>query len=332
MVVPPPLLIFRLILRSEQQRIPHELGVVQHRPSTGREDLVVPVHHHAFPTHIHCIVVDILLHVHRISLQLSLTLGIPLLQQVLVHQLHQEKIPALLDIGDPRLPEKLQKVDLPDVDIPQPVLLLVVPENAVGGGPVLQLFPPVIRVGLFIVVILQDHRQYGGKHFGAALIAPLPGQHHRLGVIVHGVRVLIENGVEKPGRRRLRPRLGGASLSPPDDFPVPQLPPQFVLDDPLLQVPLALLVAVQDLNGPGHFLLTDPGFSLGPGQQRHFQFRGGNAPTVSLYSRYSHAASVLLRLLPWVRFSFSKDHFVSSFCFPVFCFHKLPPAGLRSFS
>lgn len=95
----------------------------------------------------------------------------------------------------------------------------------------------------------------------ALLVAALPGQHHRLRVIVHSVSVLVGNGVEQPGRRRLRPSArdlpGLAAVLPPDGFPVTQLPPQFVLHDAGLQVGLALLVSGQNVDGLCHLLLSD---------------------------------------------------------------------------
>ena len=91
-----------------------------------------------------------------------------------------------------------------------------------------QLLPPVVRVGLLVVVVLQDDRQHGGQHLGALLVAALAGEDHRLRVVVHSVRVLIENSVEQPGRGRLRPsvlRVVRALLALADGLPMAQLPP-----------------------------------------------------------------------------------------------------------
>ena len=106
-IVPAPLLVLRLVFGGEQQGISHKLGVVQHRLAGGRLDLVVPVHHHALAAGVHGIVVDVLLHIHSPALQVALVLGVLLLQQVLVHQIHDKEVSAALDVRDPRLPKEL---------------------------------------------------------------------------------------------------------------------------------------------------------------------------------------------------------------------------------
>lgn len=86
-----------------------------------------------------------------------------------------------------------------DVDVTQAVLLLGVPKHTVGRRAVFELVPPVVRISLLIVVVLQQDGQDGGQRPCALLIAVLPWEHHRLGVVVHGVGVLVEDGVEQPG-------------------------------------------------------------------------------------------------------------------------------------
>ena len=158
-VIEAPLPVPFVVLAGKQQRVPHELGIVQDGPPGCALDLVVPIHHHALSAGVHGVVVDVLAHVDGAAAQVPLVLGIPLLQHLLVHQLHQKQVPAVLDVRDPRLPEQLQQVDLPDVDVPQAVVLLAVPEHPIGCRAVLQLFPPVVRVGLLEVVVLQHHRE-----------------------------------------------------------------------------------------------------------------------------------------------------------------------------
>ena len=106
---------------------------------------------------------------------MALVLRVLLLQQVLVHQVHDEQVAGLLDVGHARLPKQLEQVDLPDVHVAQAVLLGAVPEHTVGCRAVFQLLPPVVRVGLLVVVVLQDDRQHGGQHLGALLVAALAG-------------------------------------------------------------------------------------------------------------------------------------------------------------
>ena len=227
-VVPARVPVVGVVLAGEQQGLAHELGVVQQRLAAGRGRLVVPVHHHALVAGVDGVIVDILLHVHGPAAQMALMLRVLLLQQVLVHQVHDEQVAGLLDVGHARLPKQLEQVDLPDVHVAQAVLLGAVPEHTVGCRAVFQLLPPVVRVGLLVVVVLQDDRQHGGQHLGALLVAALAGKDHRLRVVVHSVRVLIENSVEQPGRGRLRPsvlRVVRALLALADGLPMAQLPP-----------------------------------------------------------------------------------------------------------
>ena len=227
-VVPARVPVVGVVLAGEQQGLAHELGIVQQRLAAGGGRLVVPVHHHALVAGVDGVIVDILLHVHGPAAQMALMLRVLLLQQVLVHQVHDEQVAGLLDVGHARLPKQLEQVDLPDVHVAQAVLLGAVPEHTVGCRAVFQLLPPVVRVGLLVVVVLQDDRQHGGQHLGALLVAALAGEDHRLRVVVHSVRVLIQNAVEQPGRGRLRPsvlRVVRALLALADGLPMAQLPP-----------------------------------------------------------------------------------------------------------
>ena len=298
-VVEAPLPIVGIVLAGVEQLVAHELHVVQQRLPAGALDLVVPVHHHALSAGVHGVVVDVLLHINGVAFQLALQLRVLLLQQILVHQVDHKQVPALLNVRDPRLPEQFQQVDLLNGHIAQAVFLAGIPEHAVGRRAVLQLLPPVVGVGLLIVVVLQNHRQDRGEGLGAVLVAALPGQHHRLRVVVHRVGVLIENAVEQPcggGFRRpgavrqgitLGVRLGGthAALAAPDRLPVPQLPPQLIVHNAGLQVCLALFVLGQQLRRPLDVLLADGLLGAVPVQQhgRHLRRHIG----VTLYAGHT---------------------------------------------
>ena len=250
---------------------------MQQRPARGGGGLVVPVHHHALACDVHGVVVDILLHVDDAAAQVPSVLRVLLLQQVLVHQVHDKQVAGLLNVGDAGFPEDFQQVDGADVDVAQAVVLGAVPEHAVYRRSVFQLLPPVVGVGLLELVVLQHNRQNGGEGLCALLVAALPGQHHRLRVIVHGVGVLVGDGIEQPGRRRLRPSArdlpGLAAVLPPDGFPVAQLPPQLVLYNAGLQVGLALLVSGQNVDGLCHLLLADALCALRLRQQHRSHLR-----------------------------------------------------------
>ena len=106
-----------VVLAGKQQGVAHKLHIVQHRLSAGRFDLVVPIHHHALAFHIDGVVIDILLHIHHAAAHLPLVLRVLLVQHLLVHQVHNEQVAALLDVGDTRLPEDFQQVNGGDVDV-----------------------------------------------------------------------------------------------------------------------------------------------------------------------------------------------------------------------
>ena len=156
MVVKAPLRVFRLVFAGVKQTVTAELRVVQHRPSVGA-DLVIPVHDHALPGQIDRVVIVILFDFHGVAAETALVLRILRFQILRIHKIYNEQVLALLDVGDPRLPEDLQQVDPDDVDVAESVLLLIVPENAVDRSAVLQLVPRGVAVGLVEVVVLHDH-------------------------------------------------------------------------------------------------------------------------------------------------------------------------------
>ena len=255
MVIEAALPVLRVILAGVQQGGAYELDVVQRRPAAGCLDLVIPVHHHALFAGVHTVVIDVLFYINYLALLLALKFRIFLFQQVVVHQIDDEQIPALLDIRNARLPKQVQQVDVPDLNVTQPVVLLAVPEHTVSSRAVLQLLPPVVGIHLLEMVVLLHHGKDLAQHLCALLVALLTRQHNRLRVVVHRVCVLVLDGVEQPcrsglGLRRCRLDLLAASVHPlglalADALPVPQLPPQLIVDDAAFQIALSVLVLCQ---------------------------------------------------------------------------------------
>ena len=121
-----------------------------------------------------------------------------------------------------------------------------IPEDAVDAGAGFQLVVHDPVIGVLKVLLLQNHRQDGAQGLGHFPVPLLPGQHIGARIVVHGLGVLVGNGVEEPAGGRLHLTARTSS----DAFPVPQPVPLLIFDDPPLQVGLALPVAVQVLPGP----------------------------------------------------------------------------------
>ena len=161
---------------------------------------------------------------------------------------------AVLDVPDPRLPEKHQKIHAADGDLPETSSCLRVPEDALDPGALLELAPPGVAVDLLIVGLLQDGGKHAGEGAGGLLVPLFPGQHVGLGVVVHGVGVLVGDGVEEPPGRGLGLALHHVVFVA---LPVAHLEPLVVRHDPALQGGLARLVLLQDLSGLSHLGLSD---------------------------------------------------------------------------
>ena len=287
------LAVLGVVLGGIQQVITHELDVVEDGFAVGGLDFVIPVHHNGLVAGVHGIVVEVLFHIHGVALGLALQLRVFLIQEIFVHQLHNEQVAAVLDIGNAGCPEQFQQVDFLHVHVAQSVFLVLVPEHAVGSGTVFQLLPPVVGVCLLIVVVLQQHRQDGGKHFRAFFVGFLPGQHHGFREVVHSVGVLIQDGVKQPGRGWLRASCGlvasidresvfavgsaGAVFTIADGLPVAQLPPKFVLHNTAFQVGLAVLVGFQDFRSSADLLHANYLLAVPAGEQHSSHFRRHSA-------------------------------------------------------
>ena len=219
-----------------------ELAVVDQLPAAGARLFVVPVHHHALVGGVDRVVVDVPRRVDGApgaAPQLGPAGG----QLFRVLQAQAEKVGAVLDVHDPRLPVQHQQVHRADGDLPQPAPGGGVPEDALDPRPLLELAPPAVRIHLFVVGLLQHHRQDARQGAGRGLVVGRPGQHAGLGIVVHGVGVLAGDRVEQPPAGRL-----GLALHHPVLvlFPVRHPEPQLVVDQPPVQRGLAGLVLVQD--------------------------------------------------------------------------------------
>ena len=133
-------------------------AIVQHRPPADVL-LVVPVDDDRLVRGINAVIRLVFVDGYLCAVQMSLQLRIRLLQLLLVLKRDKENIAAILNVVDPRLPDQVQDIDLLDVNVPQPVQLVAVPENAVGPRPFLHLLPMVTVV----TNIEPDHLDtYGG--------------------------------------------------------------------------------------------------------------------------------------------------------------------------
>ena len=170
---------------------------------------------------------------------------------VVGHQLRAEKVLRLLYVRDPRLPKQVQHVHAADAHVAQPVQLFVVPEHAVHGAPGLQLVPPRLGIRPPEPVVFQQHRQDTAQRLCLLPVSRLPGQHRRLRIAVHGVRVLAEDAVHQPAAGRPHVLRIAALARLLHLLPVPQLPELLVVDDAPVQILLARAIAPQHLRrGP----------------------------------------------------------------------------------
>ena len=149
-----------------------------------------------------------------------------------------------LDIRHARLPVEHEQVHGPDGDLSHAAPGLRVPEHALDPGALLELAPPGVAVHLFIVCLLQHHRQDAGKHLCGLRIVCCPGQDVGGRVIVHGIGVLVGNAVEQPPAGGFGLVLHHLVLAV---LPVPHAEPQLVIDQAFVQRRLARLVALQRL-------------------------------------------------------------------------------------
>ena len=242
----------RLVLRGEQQLVPGVLGVVQHRPA-ALPFLVIHVRHQRLIPCVGRFLRAVAAQHAAAGGQPSRQMRVTPLQCLRIREFRVEYPAAVLYVRHAGLPEQIQQVDLPDGDIPQPVVPGRIPEHAVHAGAALELVPPHVAPHLVEPVLLQDHGQDVRQHLGLRPVALLPRQTHRPGVTVAGVAVLAEDHVHQPAGGRLR----SAAVPRADLFPVPQLPGLLRVDDPLFQLPLSRPAAGKLPLPPAHLFLPD---------------------------------------------------------------------------
>ena len=232
----------RVVLAGVEDHAVAELAVVEQHPAILIRLFVVPVHHHAFFAGVQPAVVDETGHVQHAG-AVTLELGPAGFQLLCVLHIQGEKVRRCLNILHARLPVEHQQVHGADGDLAHAAVLFRVPENALDAGALLELAPPCVAVHLLVVGLFQHHGQNAGQHPRRLLVVRRAGQHVGGRVIVHGIGVLVGDGVEQPPARRLGLALHHRVLVV---FPVPHPEPQFVVHQPLVQRSLARLVLLQD--------------------------------------------------------------------------------------
>ena len=252
MVIPPPLPVLMSVFRGKQHRVPYEFAVVQHLFSLLRL-FVVPVDDGSFVRGVHPVLGLGLLARVRLSGQLPLQLGVGFQQPVIVLHPQIKQIPGLLQVRNAAFPVQVQHIHPAQGNVSQAALLFRVPEDPVNAGTAFELVIHHPVIDLLKVLLLQNHRQDAAQGLGQGLIVFLPGQHIGPGKIVHGLGVFVGNGVEEPAGSRFHLFLCASAHT----FPVPHPVPLFILNDPPLQVGLALAVPVQGLPGFPQFLRAD---------------------------------------------------------------------------
>ena len=260
----------RVVLRGIQHRFPHVLAVLQYL-SALHVGVIVPVHHQRLVAGVHRVVIEIAAQGKITPPQLALQLGILRQQLVVVHQLRGEEVGAVLNVRHARLPEQVQQIHPLHADVAQPAQLRAVPEHAVHGAAGLQLVPPGGGIRPLELVFLQHHRQNAAQPLSLLPVVRLTGQHRGSGIAVHGVGVLGQDAVHQPAAGGLGVAAVAALPLLFHLLPVAQLPELLVVDDPLLQPGLALLVLFQDAVGSAQFLRPN----FGPHRKRAVRRRHG---------------------------------------------------------
>ena len=198
--------------------------------------LVIPIDHGYLVARVDGILVDILRDIDRRRRQRVLHFRILLRDDVAVDQSDVEEVPRFLDIGYSRFPEQVQKIQLPDVNVSDAVVLLRIPEHARDSGAGFQLVPPHIAVRLFVLILLQHDRQDLRQQRRVLLVALLARQHDRFRIVVHSVRVLIGYNVKKPCTRRLGRYSVFLFFALAHHVPMSEFVPLFIFNDKLFQI------------------------------------------------------------------------------------------------
>ena len=246
-----------VILARVEQVTPREFDQVQRRAAAGPRCFVVPVDDDALVRRVHRVVVQILRQLHAAAA--GPRVGPAGGNVVVVHERAHEEVAAGLNVGDARLPEQVQQVELAHGHVAEAVAPGAVPEHAVGRAPVLELVPPRVGPHLLKVRLFQHGRHDGRQCLRVRLILLAARQDHRLREAVHRVGVLRDDGVEQPRARRFHHI--GALFTPAvaQVLPVPQTVPLLVRDDACLERALAVLVPAQKLRATRHVIRRDHG-------------------------------------------------------------------------
>ena len=168
------------------------------------------------------------------------------LQRRAILQSHQVQVRGVLDVGHAGLPEQVQDVYPPDVDVPDAVLQRRIPEHPVDSRAVPELDPCVIGVGLFQAAPRCHDRQDGAEQGGIRSVARFARQCRADRHPVAEVCVFITYAIEQPRGHRLTASsgvaLGGCRF-------VAALPPHCLIVQACVQSALALSVAFQPCDG-----------------------------------------------------------------------------------
>ena len=246
-----------VVLARVEQVAPGEFDQVQRRAAAGQRFFVVPVDDDALAGRVHRVVVQVLRQLHAAAAGPRVGPGGG--DVVVVHERAHEEVAAGLNVGDARLPEQVQQVELAHGHVAEAVAPGAVPEHAVGRAPVLELVPPRVRPHLLKVRLFQHRRHDGRQCLRVRFILLAARQDHRLREAVHRVGVLRDNGVEQPRARRLYHVAALLAPAVAQILPVPQAVPLLVGDDARLERALAVLVPAQKLRAARHVVRRDRG-------------------------------------------------------------------------
>ena len=235
-----------LVLGSIDDLIAHISAVLQ-SVSAVHELVVVDLNDRVLVLHVHMVIVKELGTHEGLTLQVVLQVGVELLKHILVAKFSMEEVTAALDILDTGLPVDVQQINTLHADVTQAVELALIPNNLVDTGAGLQLLPHSIRIGCFVLVLLQDAGDNGREHHGLSAVGLLPGQNIRLRVCRHGVRMLADDDIVQPaghtGKATISANAGDLLLL----CGIAQLPPVFGGKDSAVGLCLACMVLLKHL-------------------------------------------------------------------------------------
>ena len=281
MVIQTPQRHLRVVLGGIQHLISHELAVLQGSPALDNA-AVVDLHHRMLVLGVHIVVVQELGGHEALAFELAFEAGVLLLQQILVHQLRVEQIPAALDIRHTRLPVDIKQIDALNTNITQAIELAGIPHHLVAGGAAFEFLPHGVGIGVLELILFQYAGDDGRQVLGLRLIHVLSGQNVGLGISLHGVGVLADDDIMQPaghaGKTAVLADVGDLLLL----HSVAQLPPLLRCQDAGLGLCPASLVLLQ---------FAHPYLDLFRANALH---RGRHGIRLGLYRLFVHFHSVFL--------------------------------------